>query len=168
MQIQMDTPDLPNFYVATGFNKWGMTNSMVSAMIIRDMICNKSNPYKKVYSPNRLMVSKGHKIIKDTAITTINFLSEKLEITPDKLKDIKKGRAGIIKYQGQKLGVYRDDNEVFHYVTTKCPHLGCSLSWNPNELTWDCPCHGSRFDYHGKLISNPATRNVFDVKKTSK
>lgn len=156
---------LPNFYVATGFNKWGMTSSMVAAMLISDMILGKENSYQKVFDPKRLMVLSTHKIVADTAITTINFISETLKIAKDKLSKIERGKAGIINYKGDKLGVYRDDNDKYYYVKTKCPHLGCSLSWNQNELTWDCPCHGSRFDYHGKLINNPATRNLDFLKK---
>jgi Rieske Fe-S protein len=64
---------------------------------------------------------------------------------------------------GQKMGVYRDMDDKYYFISTKCPHLGCSLEWNQNELTWDCPCHGSRFDYRGNIINNPATRDVFDA-----
>jgi glycine/D-amino acid oxidase-like deaminating enzyme/nitrite reductase/ring-hydroxylating ferredoxin subunit len=152
-----------NFYVATGFNKWGMTSAMVSAMIIRDMIAGKENEYQKVYNPRRLMLSGSRKFLKDAAIITISLLSEHMKIPHDKFSDIEVGAAGVVKYNGQRIGVYRETEDKYYFVTTKCPHLGCSLEWNQNELTWDCPCHGSRYDYRGNLISNPAMRDVFDA-----
>lgn len=153
----------PNIYVATGFNKWGMTSSMASAMIISDMICGRENEYRKVFIPRRLMLSGSRVLMKDAAIITISLLSEYLKIPHDSLKDIERGKAGVVRHNGQRVGVYRDQNDKYYFVTTKCPHLGCKLEWNQNELTWDCPCHGSRFDYHGKMINNPAMRDVFDA-----
>ncbi len=153
----------PNIYVATGFNKWGMTSSMVSAMIISDMISGKVNEYHKVFNPRRLMLSGSRVFLKDAAIITISLLSEYLRIPHDNIKDIEVGKAGVVKNDGQRIGVYRESEDKYYFVATKCPHLGCSLEWNQNELTWDCPCHGSRFDFRGNLISNPAMRDVFDA-----
>jgi glycine/D-amino acid oxidase-like deaminating enzyme/nitrite reductase/ring-hydroxylating ferredoxin subunit len=151
-----------NFYVATGFNKWGMTSAMVSAMIISDMITGRNNEYQKVFNPRRLMLSGSRVFLKDAAIITISLLSEYLKISHDNLKEIEAGKAGVVRLDGQRVGVYRDKEDKYFFVSTKCPHLGCSLEWNQNELTWDCPCHGSRFDFRGNLINNPATRDVFD------
>ncbi len=153
----------PNIYVATGFNKWGMTSAMVSAMIIGEMIAGRKHDYQKVFNPRRLMLSGSRAFLKDAAIITISLLSEYLKIPHDKLKDIEKGKAGVIRYDGQRVGVYRDEDDKYYFVTTKCPHLGCKLEWNQNEMTWDCPCHGSRFDYRGNLINNPAMRDAFDA-----
>jgi glycine/D-amino acid oxidase-like deaminating enzyme/nitrite reductase/ring-hydroxylating ferredoxin subunit len=153
----------PNLYIATGFNKWGMTSSMAAAQIISDMIVNKESEYEKVFYPRRLMFSGSKVLLKDTGIIAKSQLSERLKMHQDKLEDIQPNQAGTINYNGEKYGVYRDKENRYYFVTTKCPHLGCSLEWNQNELTWDCPCHGSRFDYHGRLISNPATRDAFDT-----
>ncbi len=153
----------PNIYVATGFNKWGMTGSMVSAMIISEMIAGRNHDYQKVYNPRRLMLSGSRAFLKDAAIITISLLSEYLKIPHDRLKDIEKGKAGVVRYDGQRVGVYRDQEDKYYFVSTKCPHLGCKLEWNQNEMTWDCPCHGSRFDYRGNLINNPAMRDTFDA-----
>jgi len=153
---------IPNIYLATGFNKWGMTTSMVSAMIISDMITGKENDFHKVFNPRRLMLSGSRGFLKDAAITTISLLKEHLKIPHDKLNEIEVGKAGVVILDGQRIGAYREGEDKYHFVTTKCPHLGCSLEWNPNEMSWDCPCHGSRFDYLGNLISNPAMRDAFD------
>lgn len=62
----------------------------------------------------------------------------------------------VIEYQGEKVGVYKDQTGTVYTVSVKCPHLGCQLEWNPDEKSWDCPCHGSRFDYKGFVLNEPA------------
>ena len=115
-QYSKNTPD---FYVATGFNKWGMTSSMVSAMSLADMVTGKKNPYAAVFSPSRTILRPQLAVNAFEAVTNIMTISQK-----------------------------------------RCPHLGCSLNWNPQEHSWDCPCHGSRFTEDGRLIDNPATGNL--------
>lgn len=112
-QYSKSTEDL---YVATGFNKWGMTSSMVSAMVLRDMICEGKSEYEKLYSPSRTIFHPQ--------LAVNIFESAKGLITPTK---------------------------------PRCPHLGCALKFNKAEHSWDCPCHGSRFEKDGKLINGPAT-----------
>lgn len=108
-----------NLYVATGFNKWGMTSAMTAAMLLRDMITKKVCPYAPVFSPSRTMLRT--QLFMNAFEATTNLL------TP---------------------------------TTKRCPHLGCALKWNPQERSWDCPCHGSRFTEHGELIDNPATGDL--------
>jgi glycine/D-amino acid oxidase-like deaminating enzyme/nitrite reductase/ring-hydroxylating ferredoxin subunit len=153
----------PNIYVATGFNKWGMTTSMAAAMIISDMITGRANNFHEVFNPRRLMLSGTGTFLKDAGIIAKSLLSEHLKVSRDKLRDIEPGKAGIVIRNRQKMGVFRDYDDKYYFISTKCPHLGCSLEWNQNELTWDCPCHGSRFDYRGNIINNPAMRDVFDA-----
>jgi len=151
----------PNVYVATGFNKWGMTSSMVSAMIISDMILGKDNDFAEIFSPNRFDLSLSVNNIADDMITTAkNFIAQKVHIPSSHIEHIKNGHAGIVEYNGNKVGVYKNNEGKEFIVTTKCPHLGCELKWNADELTWDCPCHGSRFDYEGKLIGSPAVKDL--------
>lgn len=109
----------PNMYVATGFNKWGMTSSMVAAMILSDMVMGKENEFREVYSPHRSMLKQQLFINGVEAVSNI--------LTP---------------------------------TIKRCPHMGCALKWNKIEHTWDCPCHGSRFDKNGQLIDNPAKHNA--------
>lgn len=116
----------PYWYVATGFHKWGMTSSMVSAMVISDMICGEQNPYEEVFTPQRLLIRAGIK----------NFCV-----------DVGESVAGLTK-------------GLFGKKEMRCRHLGCHLTWNEEEQSWDCPCHGSRFDKEGKLIDNPAQKHL--------
>ncbi len=116
----------PNLYVATGFQKWGMTSSMVAAMVLRDELCAIRNPYEKVFSPQRIQIRAGMG----------NFLLD----------------AGM-SVKGLLSG-------LFHTTCAQCTHMGCGLVWNPDEKSWDCPCHGSRFDADGKLLDNPAKKSL--------
>lgn len=106
---------IPDIFVATGFNKWGMSSSMVSAMLLTDMVQGKNADYAEVFSPQRSIVKP--QLLVNGFEATVNLL------TP---------------------------------TVRRCPHLGCALKWNRAEHTWDCPCHGSRFEENGKLIDNPA------------
>lgn len=109
----------PELYVATGFNKWGMTGSMAAAMLLTDRVLGIENPWAPVFSPARTTLRP--QLAVNLLEATINLL------TPS---------------------------------PRRCPHLGCALQWNPQEHSWDCPCHGSRFTARGKLLDNPATGNL--------
>ena len=155
--------DTPNIYVATGFNKWGMTSSMVSAMIISDMILEKENDFSEIFSPKRFDLSASiNNVAKDISETAKNFIAQKIYIPSSQIEHIKNGHAGIVEYNGDKVGVYKNKEGKEFIVSTKCSHLGCQLHWNADELTWDCPCHGSRFDYKGRLIGGPAIKGLVD------
>ena len=154
-----------NIYVATGFNKWGMTSSMVSAMIISDMILEKENDFSEIFSPKRFDLSLSiNNVAKDMVETAKNFIAQKIYIPSSNIEHIENGHGGIVEYEGQKVGVYKDNEGKIFIVPTKCTHLGCQLHWNADELTWDCPCHGSRFSYKGKLIGGPATKDLVEDK----
>ena len=112
------SPTTPEIYVASGFNLWGMTSSMVAAEILTDMALGRKNRYAPAFVPDRNMFTGQLPVNMST--TLLDF------ITP---------------------------------TTKRCPHLGCALKWNPVERSWDCPCHGSRFDERGGLINNPAMRD---------
>ena len=107
------TPDL---FVATGFQKWGMSTAMVAATVLADLICEKDNPYAALFCPSRSMLHR--QLLCNGAEAAVNLLRP---------------------------------------TSPRCPHMGCALRWNKNEHSWDCPCHGSRFDGEGSVLNNPAT-----------
>lgn len=151
----------PDWFVETGFKKWGMTSSMISAMIISDMISGTQNPYAEVFSPLRFTPIASAKTFFDEGKSAIKGLSSRiLELPRARLDELPLGRGGIVEYDGKKVGVYKDENGEAYIVSIKCRHLGCQLEWNPDEKTWDCPCHGSRYDYKGNLIDNPAQEGL--------
>ncbi|MFQ9509726.1 MAG: FAD-dependent oxidoreductase [Lachnospiraceae bacterium] len=153
-----------NIYTATGFQKWGMTSSMVAAKILSDKIVGNDNPYASIFNPQsfRPIPTIGN-ILSETTHAVIGLSSSILPLPQTKLKNIKKGTGAVISYRGKKVGVYRSPADKLYAVSAICPHLGCKLRWNQDELSWDCPCHGSRFDYKGNLIDNPSKKELKHV-----
>lgn len=152
---------MPNVYMATGFKKWGMTSSHVAARIITDQIIGKENPYEKLFEATRFNPLKNYKefgnMLKQTAYS---LLINKIKIPKEKYDEIIEGTGGVVEYNGEKVGIYKDENGRIYAIKPYCTHLGCELSWNNVEKTWDCPCHGSRFTYDGELINEPATKGL--------
>lgn len=152
---------MPNIYVGTGYKKWGMTSSNIAANIITDEILGKENKYKEVFNSKRLKPIKNYKelgnMLKEVSYSLIiNKLRKEDEI----IKNINNGEGGVVEIEGQKVGIYKDKDGNIYAVKPYCTHLGCELSWNNLAHTWDCPCHGSRFDYEGKNLYDPAIKDL--------
>jgi len=154
------TSDTTNMYVATGFQKWGMTNSMVAAMIIRDLILEGKSKWQDVYNPSRKnIIPSAKNFILENLKVAENILEGKLSSLPDNI-EVKPNEAKVVKIEGERIGIYRDQEGQYHLVNTTCPHMGCELNWNQAEKSWDCPCHGSRFTYKGDIIEGPAIKSL--------
>lgn len=152
------TSDTPNMYIATGFGKWGMTNSTASSLILRDLIIYGKSPWQDVYNPSRQTIAASAKAF---IVENINVAKEliKGKISPIPAKvEIEPGEGKVIEAEGQRAGAYKDDHGTLHIVSTTCTHMGCELMWNSAERSWDCPCHGSRFSYKGFIIEGPAVK----------
>jgi len=155
------SPKTPDWYVATGFQKWGMTSAMVSAMLIRDDIVGKENPDASVFSPERFTPAASAKKFVSGGLHAVRDLSREIFALPRAAaEELPCGHGGVVEYEGKKAGVYKEEDGTLHVVSVRCPHMGCQLEWNPDEKSWDCPCHGSRFDYGGKRIDNPAQEGI--------
>lgn len=150
----------PDWYVATGFGKWGMSSSMVAAMLIRDHICGKENSCAEVFDSCRFTAESLPQIACDSGHAVKGLTRRVFKIPEETIRELPPGHGGVVQLDGEKAGVYKDENGDLYTVDVRCPHLGCQLEWNPDELSWDCPCHGSRFDYQGHLISNPAQEDI--------
>ncbi len=148
----------PNWYVATGFGKWGMTSASLSAEIITDLICENENSAVSVFTPTRISLGSICKIAGEGIKSAKGLIKENLALPRATLEKLPIGQGGIVDVGGKKMGVYRESKTKYYSVSTACPHLGCQLEWNPDEKSWDCPCHGSRYDYTGRLIDNPAQK----------
>ena len=141
-------------FVATGFAKWGMTNGTVSAMILKDLIVHGKNDWSEVYSPLRFTpVASIKNFINENINVAQSLISGKLKLAAQDLK-VEKGEGKVVEIDGTKAGVYKDEGDEFHIVDVTCTHLGCELNWNQAEKSWDCPCHGSRFNIDGDIILN--------------
>ena len=152
---------MPNMYVATGFNKWGMTSSNVAANIIKDKILRINNNYANVYNSSRFQPIKNRGEMKNMAKQIFHsFISSRIKIPEEDLSAIENDNGGIIKVNGTTVGIYKNQDGKIFALDPTCTHLGCLLTWNNVDKTWDCPCHGSRFDYHGKNLYDPAFKDL--------
>ena len=149
-------------YVATGFRKWGMTNGVVAATILSDLVAGRENPWATLYDAKRLKpVASAPKFVKENASVARHFFGDRLtrgettsadELTP--------GEGKMLKVDGKKTAAYRDPAGAVHLLSPVCTHMGCHVSWNPAEKSWDCPCHGSRFAGDGRVIQGPAVKDL--------
>ena len=152
---------MPNVYVGTGFKKWGITSSNVAANIVVDKILGKSNKYANIFNSKRFNPIKNRWEMQNMLKqTVISFAFEKAEIPMGNIEEIPNESAQIIKMEGTNVGIYKDTSGNIFAVKPVCSHLGCTLTWNNLDKTWDCPCHGSRFDYMGNNIYDPANRGL--------
>lgn len=156
------TEKTPEMYVATGYGKWGMTNSIASSMILRDLIIKGRSAWQDVYSPSRhqLLASAKNFVVENFNVAC-QLVKGKTEIKGEtemslQNAEIKPGEGKIVQAEGQRAGAYRDEQGILHVVDTTCTHMGCELNWNSAERSWDCPCHGSRFSDEGEVIEGPA------------
>lgn len=150
----------PDWLAATGFRKWGMTSSMVSAMLIRDIICGRDNPFAETFAPSRFSAEELPQIVKDSGTAVKGLTKRFFHIPTEAAEQLHPGCGGVVETPEGKAGVYKSEEGELHQVDIVCPHLGCELAWNPDEKTWDCPCHGSRFDWEGNLLEGPAQEGI--------
>lgn len=158
---------LPGVYVGTGFKKWGMTTSNVAANIIVDMICGKQNKYSYLFNSTRLKPLKNLNEFKNVLVESTNsLLLNKLRSPEMNFDQIALNSGSIIEVSNEKVGIYKNPEGKIYAVKPICTHLGCLLSWNDVDKTWDCPCHGSRFNYDGTNLYDPAFKNLafYDLK----
>lgn len=146
-----------NWYIASGFQKWGMTSAMLASVYLSDMISGENEHINSIFAPSFPSKDRCSEISKNIG-RSVCGLSRRLLFT--QVKSLENGSAAHVRYRGKLYGVYRDEAGEFHSVSAACPHLGCRLEWNKNEKSWDCPCHGSRFDMDGNILSGPALRRI--------
>lgn len=153
--------DAPHWWVATGFQKWGMTTSMVAATLLTNAILGEGSPYAPVFAPSRFTPAASAKnFLVDGYHAAKDLVRQVLQPPRAALDELPPGHGGIVDVEGEKVGVYKTEEGKVFTVSTRCPHLGCQLEWNPDEKSWDCPCHGSRFDHTGKRLDGPAEEGL--------
>ncbi|MED4123276.1 FAD-dependent oxidoreductase [Halalkalibacterium halodurans] len=161
------TSNDPHILVATGFRKWGMTNGTIAAHVITDLIIGQVNAYQKLFAPQRFVADpslrKFFAYNVDVAKHLIDGKTEKGSRTPESLQ---KDEGDVVNVNGKRAGGYRDTSGTLHLVDTTCTHMGCEVSWNHGDRTWDCPCHGSRFSYDGEVVEGPAKKPLKKIDHT--
>ena len=151
-----------NAHVATGFNKWGITTSNIAANIITDMIIGRKNRYEDIFISTRVEPVKNRQEVGNMLKETVSSLVlKKFELPESEQASLKNEEGKIIEIEGEKVGAYKDKEGRIYTIVPKCAHLGCELSWNNLDKTWDCPCHGSRYDYTGKMLYGPTVKDLY-------
>lgn len=152
-----------NTYIATGDSGNGVTHGTIAGILIPDLILDKKNSWEKLYDPSRKTFSAISKFIKENSNVAVQYADW---LTPGNIKEIENlamGEGTILRKGLKKLAIYKDEENKIHVNSAFCPHLGGCVHWNSCEKSWDCPCHGSRFDGCGKVINGPAIDDLTKV-----
>ncbi|CAN5124856.1 FAD-dependent oxidoreductase [soil metagenome] len=146
-------------YVATGFRKWGLTNGTAAARILADLILERENPYAKAFSAGRFGGPNAlGRLVRDNLKVGWYLVGDFLDrLSSPPLDELAPGEGGLVDFADKTVAAYRHPSGEVTMVSPTCTHLGCTVHWNDAEDTWDCPCHGSRFDIDGSVLNGPAT-----------
>jgi Rieske Fe-S protein len=149
-----------NIYVATGDSGMGMTHGTIAGMLITDLIQGRRNPWADVYDPTRKQISSVVEYVKENVNVAAQYADWVTKGDVNSTDKIAPGEGAILRSGARKIAVYRDESGEASACSAVCTHLGCIVSWNPLEKSWDCPCHGSRFDVHGRVLNGPASKDL--------
>src|SRR4051812_22591483 len=155
-------PFQKRLWVAAGFMKWGLTNGTAAGMILTDLIGGRDNPWASLFGSTRFKpLASAKELLKENVNVGAHFVGDHLS-APDlrSVGSLAPGEAGIVRRGAGKVAAYRDEDGTMHAVSAVCTHLGCQVLWNSAERSWDCPCHGSRFDVTGRVIQGPAVKDL--------
>ncbi len=158
--------DEDNVYIVTGDSGNGLTHGTIAGMMFTDLIMGRPCPWLDLYNPSRITLKSASE-----------FLSENINVAGQYIKDfvsggevestdeIPPGEGAVMRQGMKKIAVYKDENQALHQFSAFCTHLGCVVSWNTSDKSWDCPCHGSRFNCFGKVINGPAINALKEVEQ---
>lgn len=151
-----------NTYVATGYSGNGMTYGSLSAMILRDQILGRENPYSDLFKPSRIKPVAGFmEFVKENADVAYRFVADRINAEElSTLAQIPLDSGQVVEYNDQKLAVYKSAEGKVSALSPTCTHAGCIVNFNAEEKSWDCPCHGGRFDLHGNVLTGPPRENL--------
>jgi Rieske Fe-S protein len=148
--------DNKNVYIITGDSGNGMTHCTIGARLTADLIMGRSNPWKSIYDPARKVKHGVSDFVSEQANTLSQYGDWLTRGEVESAQEIAAGEAAIVRDGTRKLAVFRDEYGELHALSAKCTHLDCVVHWNSAERSWDCPCHGSRFDVNGEVLHGPA------------
>ncbi len=143
---------------ATGFNKWGLSAATAAALILRDAVQQREHPWASLFDATRVdLLASARKLIEENANVAKRFIGDRLRsLASPEIEELQPGEGGIVLDHGNRVAAYRDEAGNVHACSPVCTHMGCFVQWNAAEKSWDCPCHGSRFDYRGEVLQGPA------------
>ncbi|QOR66591.1 FAD-dependent oxidoreductase [Cytobacillus suaedae] len=148
-----------NILIGTGYFKWGMTNGTTAGLLLSDIVLNRENPYKELFSPQRFNADKSiTKFVSINADVAKHLIKGKLENGNKSPEELAAGEGSVVSFNGKRAGAFKNKDGELFVVDTTCTHMGCEVEWNSGDCTWDCPCHGSRFSYEGEVVEGPAKK----------
>lgn len=158
-------PGSKNIYTATGFRGNGMIFGSLSSMIISDLILHQNSEYENLFNPSRVDPIAGlTEFVKENVTVVTDFIKDKLfmeKITS--FSEVTDGEGKVVKYEGESYAVYKENEGRVHLLKSTCPHAKCEVRWNSAELSWDCPCHGSRFGINGEVLTAPSVKSLVKI-----
>jgi Rieske Fe-S protein len=162
--------DPPYIYIITGDSGMGMTHATIGAMMITDSIMGRKNPWKTLYDPARRMskLSALRELVGENLNVAAQFKDYVTSGDVESVDLIKPGEGALVRRGLGKIAAYRDETGTLHEHSAVCTHLGCIVAWNSEEKSWDCPCHGSRFDAYGRVLDGPANLDLPPVEEKDK
>jgi len=154
-------PGSSRLFVASGFHKWGLSSASFAARILRDLIAGRDNAWAGRFNPSRIGVRGLPKLAQINARVAADLVGDRvIPASTATASDVPRGEARVVRDGLGKTGVFRAEDGSLHSVSLRCTHLGCLLRFNAAERSWDCPCHGSRFDIDGTVLEGPATASL--------
>jgi Rieske Fe-S protein len=153
-------PGDANVYVATGDSGVGLTHGTIAGMLLTDLILGRPNPWIELYDPSRKVPLAAGRFLRENVNVAAQYADWVTPGDADSAREIPFDSGAIVRRGAAKVAVYRDGHGKAHALSAVCPHLGCVVQWNGAEKTWDCPCHGSRFDKLGKVVNGPANSDL--------
>ncbi|MDQ3082501.1 MAG: FAD-dependent oxidoreductase, partial [Gemmatimonadota bacterium] len=145
-----------HIFIATGDSGNGITHGTIAGILLTDLIIGRKNPWSKLYDPSRVTLRATGEFLKENLNVAGQYKNWVTGGDVDSYDDIAPGTGAVVKRGRKKIAVYRDDKGDVHERSAVCTHLYCIVDWNTAERTWDCPCHGSRFDPYGQVVNGPA------------
>ncbi len=152
--------DADNVFIATGDSGNGMTHGTIAGILLTDLIQGRDNEWATLYDPSRKTLSAIKEFAKENLNVAVQYTDYVTPGEVDSADEISNGEGAIIRHGLKKIAAYRDEAGQLHERSAVCTHLGCIVDWNTAEKTWDCPCHGSRFDALGHVVMGPANSDL--------
>lgn len=149
-------PGDENIYVVTGDSGNGMTHGTIAGILLTELISGRKNEWESLYDPSRISLRAAPEFAKENLNVAAQYADYATPGDVDEAGNIAAGEGALMRHGLKKVAAYRDSEGTLHKCSAVCPHLGCIVGWNSTEKTWDCPCHGSRFDPYGEVINGPA------------
>jgi Rieske Fe-S protein len=152
--------DHDNVFIATGDSGQGMTHGTIAGLLLTDLLQGRKNPWEDLYSPSRITLRAFPEFAKENVNVAAQYTDL---VTPgeiESVEEVARGEGAVLRDGLTKIAVYRDDGGKVHRLSAICKHLGCVVAWNSTEKTWDCPCHGSRYDAQGRVYQGPANSDL--------